>query len=64
MMKKKHSGKPELVKGALLYLWEEVKTMNRIKVMALGKMLKGYFSMKFGKPKTKAPRKSLSLNDR
>lgn len=47
------TGKGLLIKGALRYLWEEVKTMNTNKLSALANILKGYVKMK------SAPRKSV-----
>lgn len=43
----KGSGKIRLIRGALLYLWEEIKTMNMVKFKALCIMLNGYFRLKF-----------------
>lgn len=49
MTKKIESGKMRLVKGSLLFLWEEIKTMNRIKMRALFRILSGYIRMKNSK---------------
>jgi hypothetical protein len=51
MTKKKESGKARLIKGSLLYLWEEIKTMNKTKFKALTRILSGYLKMKFSDPK-------------
>lgn len=62
-MKKIQTGKPLLIKGALRYFWEELKTMNRKKVKALISMIRGYTIMKLS-GRIKGKRKSLSVNDR
>jgi hypothetical protein len=41
------SGKSRLIKGSLLYLWEEIKTLNRMKVKALARIISGYIKMKY-----------------
>ena len=41
------SGKSRLIKGSLLYLWEEIKTMNRMKLKALARIISGYIKMKY-----------------
>ena len=41
------SGKSRLIKGTLLYLWEELKTLNRIKIRALARIISGYIKMKY-----------------
>ena len=51
MNKKNESGKSRLIKGALFYLWEEMKTLNRAKFKAMSRMLSGYLKMKFSHPK-------------
>lgn len=54
MTKKVESGKSRLIKGSLLYAWEELKTMNMTKMKALYRIGTGYLKMKFfgpGKPK-------------
>ena len=50
-MTKKESGKSRLIKGSLLYLWEELKTMNMVKMKALYRIGSGYVKMKFFAPK-------------
>ena len=47
MPNKIESGKSRLIKGALLYAWEELKTMNWAKLKALARILSGYFKMKY-----------------
>lgn len=47
MTKKFESGKARLIKGSLLYAWEELKTMNITKLRALGRIFSGYVKMKF-----------------
>lgn len=49
MSKEIESGKVRLIKGSLLYFWEEIKTMNLRKLKALFRILSGYLKMKFGK---------------
>lgn len=63
-MSKVESGKSRLVKGTLLYLWEEIKTMNRVKFRALKTILSGYIRMKYRDKRIKGPRNSLSSNGR
>lgn len=46
MAKRKESGKSRLIKGSLLYLWEELKTMNVTKFKALYRIGTGYLRMK------------------
>lgn len=46
MKKKKKSGKSLFIQGSLLYLWEEIKTMNSTKFRALKNILIGYVRMK------------------
>lgn len=53
MTKKVESGRSRLIKGSLLYLWEEVKTMNLAKFKALYRMGTGYVRMKLIGPKKK-----------
>lgn len=53
MPKAYESGRTRLIKGTLLYLWEEIKTMNRTKFRALSVILTGYIRMKLRDPKTK-----------
>lgn len=66
MTKKLESGKARLIKGSLLYAWEEMKTMNMVKVRALGRILSGYLRMKFSDKKTTrdARNSDFSLNGR
>lgn len=66
MTKKLESGKSRLIKGSLLYAWEELKTMNMIKFRALGRILNGYIRMKFrdSKPSTGSRNSDYSLNGR
>lgn len=47
MTKKIESGKARLIKGSLLYAWEELKTLNFTKMRALGRILSGYIRMRF-----------------
>lgn len=47
MPNKTESGKSRLIKGALLYAWEELKTLNWIKLRAIARILSGYFKMKY-----------------
>ena len=55
MTKKVESGKARLIKGSLLYLWEEIKTLNMTKFKALYRIGTGYLKMKLfpSKPKQK-----------
>lgn len=46
MTKKNESGKSRLIKGGLLYAWEELKTMNVTKFKALYRIGTGYLKMK------------------
>lgn len=62
MTKKIESGKARLIKGSLLYLWEEIKTMNMTKLKALSRILSGYFKMKFYKNRKIANRRNLDLS--
>jgi hypothetical protein len=59
MTKKLESGKSRLVKGSLLFLWEELKSMNRIKLRALFWILSGHIRMK----NTKRRNLNLSLDE-
>lgn len=45
-MKKNDSGKKRFIKGTVLYLWEELKTMNQAKIHALKAIITGYLKMK------------------
>lgn len=47
MPQKIESGKTRLIKGSLLYLWEEIKTLNRMKIKALTRIISGYVRMKY-----------------
>lgn len=47
------SGKAKLIKGSATYLWEEMKTMNKRKLKAMGEMASGYISMKLSGGKKK-----------
>ncbi len=47
MARPSESGKSRLIKGTLLYLWEELKTLNRMKIRALTRMISGYLKMKY-----------------
>lgn len=51
------TGKSQLVKGSLQYLWEEVKTMNKGKMKALGRIISGYVKMKYKDDKANRPRR-------
>jgi hypothetical protein len=66
MTKKLESGKSRLIKGSLLYAWEEMKTMNMTKFRALGRIFSGYVRMKFKdrKPVSDARNSDFSLNGR
>lgn len=46
-MNKNETGKMRVIKASLLYLWEEIKTMNLTKLKALTRILTGYIKMKF-----------------
>lgn len=46
MTKKNESGKARLIKGGLLYFWEEMKTMNVTKFKALYRIGTGYLKMR------------------
>lgn len=53
MTKKNESGKARLIKGSLLYAWEEMKTLNMKKFKALYRIGTGYLRMRiaqFRKP--------------
>lgn len=60
MAKVMESGKANVIKGSLLYLWEEMKTMNRTKFRALSTIFIGYFKMKF---REERPEKKSKTND-
>ena len=47
MTKKNESGKSRLIKGSLLYAWEEAKTLNMNKFKALYRIGTGYIKMRF-----------------
>lgn len=47
------TGKSKLMKGSLLYFWEELKTLNRTKFRALSNIISGYFKMRFLENKSK-----------
>lgn len=66
MTKKNESGKVRLIKGSLLYAWEELKTMNMVKFRALGRILSGYLRMKFTdkKPVSDVRNSNFSINGR
>jgi len=66
MTNKLESGKTRLIKGSLLYAWEELKTMNMVKFRALGRILSGYLRMKFSdkKPISDSRNSDFSLNGR
>ena len=64
MANRMESGKSRLVKGSLLYLWEEVKTLNRAKIKALMRILSGYIRMKLDQKKLIDYRKNPEANDR
>ena len=59
MTKKVESGKARLIKGSLLYLWEEMKTMNMTKFKALYRIGTGYIKMKLFAPKPKQKPKQI-----
>jgi hypothetical protein len=46
MEETKPSGKTTLIQGALRFLWEELKTLNRMKFRSLARMGRGYWKMK------------------
>lgn len=63
------SGKAKLIKGSATYLWEEMKTMNKRKLKAMGEMASGYISMRLGSKKkttssSRVPRTTLSPIER
>lgn len=58
MTRDHESGKVRVIKGSLLYFWEELKTLNMRKLKALFRIISGYLKMKFGK------RSDLSLDGR
>lgn len=51
MNRKKESGKTKLFKGGVVFLWEELKTMNTAKLRSLGKIIYGYALVKWAKRK-------------
>lgn len=55
MTKKVESGKSRMIKGSLLYAWEELKTMNMTKFKALYRIGTGYVKMKLFGPRKKRP---------
>ncbi len=59
MTKKIESGKARLIKGSLLFFWEELKTMNRMKLRALMRILSGYFRMRVQNNRRLANRRNL-----
>ncbi len=66
MTKKLESGKSRLIKGPLLYAWEELKTLNPTKMKALGRIISGYIRMKLLERKSSSAGRNsdLSLNGR
>lgn len=62
MTKKIESGKARLITGSLLYLWEEIKTMNRTKLRALSRIVSGYFKLKVYKHHKVVNRHNLDLS--
>lgn len=63
-MKHHESGKVRLIKGSLLYFWEELKTMNMVKLKALLRIISGYVRMKFMDQKKHRQDNDLSLDRR
>jgi hypothetical protein len=57
MTKKNESGKARFIKGSLTYLWEEIKTMNMVKIQALYLVLTGYIKMKMRKHQKAEPKR-------
>lgn len=62
MTKTKLSGKSRLIKGSMLYLWEEIKTLNRAKLKAAWRMLSGYLEMKVKGSKKASRQRNLDLS--
>jgi hypothetical protein len=62
MTKKNESGKSKLIKGSLLYLWEDIKTLNRVKLRALYKIMTGYLIMRFRDQKKLTHHRNLDLS--
>lgn len=62
MTKMKQSGKSRLIKGSMLYLWEEIKTLNRVKLKAAWGMLSGYLEIKVKGSKKASHQRNLDLS--
>lgn len=46
MANRAKTGKAQLIKGSIIYIWEEIKTLNKTKLKALKIMFAGYIQMK------------------
>lgn len=57
------TGRSKLIKGSMLYLWEEVKTINRRKIKALSRIVTGFIKMKFKDQKIARARKQERENE-
>ena len=60
MTKKIESGKVRLIKGSVRFFWEELKTMNRMKLRALMRIFSGYLRMRSQNNKRLASRRNLN----
>ncbi len=63
MAKVMESGKAHVIKGSLVYLWEELKTMNRTKFRALSTIFMGYFKMRFREDRPEKKTKTSDYHD-
>lgn len=55
----KESGRVKFAFGVLRLLWEELKTLNRVKLKSLYQIAVGYIRMKYFKPKSIPKKKEL-----
>jgi hypothetical protein len=60
----KESARVKFAFGVLRLLWEELKTLNRVKIKSLYKIAVGYIRMKYFKPKKIPKKKQLTLGER
>lgn len=58
------SGRVKFVFGVLRLLWEELKTLNWVKIKSLYKITVSYIRMKYFKPKRISHKKELTLEER
>jgi hypothetical protein len=60
----KESGRTKFALGVLRLLWEELKTLNWVKIKSLYKIAVGYIRMKYLKPKRIPKKKELTIEER